>query len=84
MSLTELKSLAGCAGSSKIVMGCISKADEGRYILEDESASVPVDLSGAETTAGFFTGALLATDFQSILVSFPMAACYVSCVGLET
>ena len=57
--LTELKALLGCVGQVKFVMGCISQLTDGRYFLEDMSDSLPIDLSDAQTTSGFFTG-----DFQ--------------------
>ncbi|GFH20559.1 uncharacterized protein HaLaN_17700, partial [Haematococcus lacustris] len=54
--LTDLQSLRGVVGASRIVMGCISRAEDGRRLmLEDTSGSVPLDISQAETTAGFFT-----------------------------
>ncbi|KAF5832407.1 hypothetical protein DUNSADRAFT_11709, partial [Dunaliella salina] len=55
--LTDLQSLRGVLNQPRIVMGCISKAEDGRrFVLEDASGSVPLDLSEAVTTAGFFTG----------------------------
>ena len=37
-------------------MGCISQLQDGRYFLEDLSDALPIDLSEAQTTSGFFTG----------------------------
>ena len=54
--LTELKALLGCVGQVRFVMGCISQLQDGRYFLEDMSDSLPIDLSDAQTTSGFFTG----------------------------
>ncbi|EIE23695.1 DNA polymerase epsilon, subunit B [Coccomyxa subellipsoidea C-169] len=55
VELTELKALLGCVGQVKFVMGCISQLTDGRYFLEDMSDSLPIDLSDAQTTSGFFT-----------------------------
>ena len=54
--LTELKALLGCVGETRFVMGCISQLQDGRYFLEDLSDALPIDLSEAQTTSGFFTG----------------------------
>ncbi len=59
--LTELKALLGCVGQVRFVMGCISQLQDGRYFLEDMSDSLPIDLSDAQTTSGFFTGDLVHT-----------------------
>ncbi len=56
MQLTELKALLGCVGETRFVMGCISQLQDGRYFLEDLSDALPIDLSEAQTTSGFFTG----------------------------
>jgi hypothetical protein len=56
--LTEVKALVGQVGATRYVMGCISQLEDGRYFLEDLSDAVPIDVSGAETTPGFFTGEL--------------------------
>ncbi len=37
-------------------MGCISQLQDGRYFLEDLSDALPIELSEAQTTSGFFTG----------------------------
>ncbi len=58
--LTELKALLGCVGQVRFVMGCISQLQDGRYFLEDMSDSLPIDLTEAQTTSGFFTGELAA------------------------
>ena len=54
--MTELKALLGCVGETRFVMGCISQLQDGRYFLEDLSDALPIDLSEAQTTSGFFTG----------------------------
>lgn len=54
--LTELKALLGCVGQTRFVMGAISQLQDGRYFLEDLSDALPIDLSEAQTTSGFFTG----------------------------
>ena len=56
LQLTELKALLGCVGETRFVMGCISQLQDGRYFLEDLSDALPIDLSEAQTTSGFFTG----------------------------
>ena len=43
-------------GETRFVMGCISQLQDGRYFLEDLSDALPIDLSDAQTTSGFFTG----------------------------
>ena len=43
-------------GETRFVMGCISQLQDGRYFLEDLSDALPIDLSEAQTTSGFFTG----------------------------
>lgn len=53
--LTDLQALKGVVGEPRIVMGCISQLEDGRHVLEDITASVPLDLSACQTTAGFFT-----------------------------
>jgi hypothetical protein len=57
--LTELKALLGCVGQTRFVMGAISQLQDGRYYLEDLSDALPIDLSDAQTTSGFFTGTRL-------------------------
>lgn len=54
--LTDIQSLKGAIGARKYVVGCISRSEDGRYVLEDSSASVPFDMSSAEAEAGFYTG----------------------------
>lgn len=51
--LTPLQSLLGTSGT-KFIIGVISQLEDGRYFLEDLTATVPLDLSHALTTAGFF------------------------------
>ena len=43
-------------GETRFVMGCISQLQDGRYFLEDLSDALPIELSEAQTTSGFFTG----------------------------
>jgi hypothetical protein len=45
------------AQTRQVVLACISRAEDGRYTLEDHSGHVPLDLKEAQTAAGFFTGA---------------------------
>jgi DNA polymerase epsilon subunit 2 len=52
--ITMLQSLVGCTGN-RWVMGVILQVEDGRFHLEDLSAVVPVDISEAKITAGFFT-----------------------------
>lgn len=52
--ITPLQSLVGCSGN-RWVMGVILQVEDGRFHLEDLTAIVPVDISDAKTTAGFFT-----------------------------
>lgn len=56
--LTELKALLGCVGRQRFVCGCIAQLADGRYFLEDLSDALPIDLAGAATTSGLFTGTL--------------------------
>ncbi|KAK9814165.1 hypothetical protein WJX72_001491 [[Myrmecia] bisecta] len=53
--LTELKALLGLVGQTRYVMGCISQLEDGRFFLEDLSASVPLDITEAATVDGFVT-----------------------------
>ncbi len=57
VQLTELKALLGCVGQTRFVCGAIAQLADGRYFLEDLSDALPIDLSGAATTSGLFTGA---------------------------
>ena len=57
MQLTELKALLGCVGQTRFVCGAIAQLADERYFLEDLSDALPIDLSGAATTSGLFTGA---------------------------
>ena len=59
MQLTEIKALLGTRGQTRFVMGCISQPEDGRYALEDPSGIIRMDLSGAITTSGFYTGGAL-------------------------
>eukprot|EP00873_Tetraselmis_striata_P041547 jgi/Tetstr1/461811/TSEL_006893.t1 len=53
--ITELKNLHSSGGQSRFVMGCISQLEDGRYFLEDLSGALPIDLTGAVSTSGYFT-----------------------------
>ncbi|KAG2497843.1 hypothetical protein HYH03_004110 [Edaphochlamys debaryana] len=55
VQLTDLQSLKGVFGVTRYVLGCISRAEDGRYVLEDTTGSVKLDLSAAMTAAGFYT-----------------------------
>ena len=48
--------MLGVVGETRYVMGCISQLEDGRYSLEDLSASLPVDLDSAQLAHGFITG----------------------------
>ncbi|MCO5615087.1 hypothetical protein L7F22_069375 [Adiantum nelumboides] len=51
--MTPLQSLIGCTGK-RWVMGVISQLEDGRFFLEDLTASIPVDLTQAKITTGLF------------------------------
>ncbi|GLC72461.1 hypothetical protein PLESTF_001250200 [Pleodorina starrii] len=55
VQLTDLQSLMGVFGATRYVLGCISRSEDGRYVLEDTTGALPLDLSAAETAAGFYT-----------------------------
>ena len=48
--------MLGVVGETRYVMGCISQLEDGRYFLEDLSASLPVDLTDAQLAHGYITG----------------------------
>lgn len=48
--------MLGVVGETRIVMGCITQTEDGRYSIEDLSASLPLDLSSADVGHGFITG----------------------------
>ena len=50
--------MLGVVGENRYVMGCISQLEDGKFFLEDLSASLPLDLSQAQVADGFLTGAL--------------------------
>jgi len=54
--LTDIQSLKGIVGVRRFVIGCISRSEDGRYILEDGSGTIPINLSEVQTAAGFYTG----------------------------
>lgn len=58
LQLTELKAMLGVVDETRIVVGCITQTQDGRYSLEDLSASLPLDLSAAQVGHGFITGAV--------------------------
>lgn len=49
--------MLGVVDETRIVVGCITQTQDGRYSLEDLSASLPLDLSAAQVGHGFITGA---------------------------
>ncbi|XP_068658256.1 DNA polymerase epsilon subunit B [Aristolochia californica] len=51
--ITPIHSLVGCTGR-KWIIGVISQLEDGRFFLEDLTAAVPVNLSNAKITSGFF------------------------------
>ncbi len=53
--LTELKALLGLVGERRFVLGFLTRPEEGRWAIEDLSARLPLDLSGAECAHGLFT-----------------------------
>lgn len=54
--LTELKALLGAVAEKRYVLGFLSSPEDGRYAVEDLSARLPLDISGADCTQGLFTG----------------------------
>ena len=54
VQLTPLDSLVGSHGH-KCLIGMLTQVEEGVFYLEDLNARIPVDLSAATTTEGFFT-----------------------------
>lgn len=55
IELTELKAMLGMVGHPRIVIGCITQTEDGRFSIEDLSASLRLDLSEAVVAAGFIT-----------------------------
>ncbi|XP_058079436.1 DNA polymerase epsilon subunit B [Magnolia sinica] len=51
--ITPIQSLIGCTGR-RWIMGVISQLEDGHFFLEDLTAAVPVNLSNAKITSGFF------------------------------
>ncbi|XP_020271297.1 DNA polymerase epsilon subunit B-like isoform X1 [Asparagus officinalis] len=51
--ITPIQSLIGCTGR-RWLMGVISQLEEGHFYLEDLTAAVPIDLTNAKITSGFF------------------------------
>ena len=56
VQLTEVKALVGMVDERRTIMGIIRQLEDDRFFIQDESGSVPVDLSEAGTIAGFFVG----------------------------
>ena len=56
MQLSSIKALAGTPGNTSFVLGSITQPEDGRYYLEDPTGIVPIDLTQAVTTTGFYTG----------------------------
>ena len=54
--LTDIQSLKGIVGARRFVIGCISRSEDGRYLLEDGSGTIPLNLTVVQTAAGFYTG----------------------------
>lgn len=55
ISLTAIEGLLGATGT-KILLGIIHQGQDGQYLLEDPSSSVPMDISQAEFLSdGFIT-----------------------------
>lgn len=48
--------MLGVVGQTRFVMGCITQTEDGRFSIEDLSASLRLDLSDAVVAAGFMTG----------------------------
>ncbi|CAL5001697.1 unnamed protein product [Urochloa decumbens] len=51
--ITSIQSLIGCTGR-RWIMGVISQLEERQFYLEDLTGAVPIDLSNAKITSGFF------------------------------
>lgn len=43
-------------GVTRYVLGALSAGEGGGLVLEDAGGCVPIDVSGAVTAAGFYTG----------------------------
>lgn len=54
LQLTPIDSLLGSSGVRN-VLGMLAQLEDGKWFLEDEKGSIPVDLSNATITAGLFT-----------------------------
>ena len=78
LRLTPIEALLGSSGC-RTLLGTISQVEEGKYYLEDLSASVPVDLSAAQTMGGLITegctviaeGELRDGTFHVDMIGFP-------------
>ena len=64
VQLSSIKALVGNPGQTTFILGSITQPEDGRYYLEDPTASIPIDLSNAVTTTGFYTGARPSADLQ--------------------
>lgn len=51
--MITIQSLIACAGK-RWIMGVISQLEDGNFFLEDLTAAIPIDLSQAKITTGFF------------------------------
>eukprot|EP01018_Ginkgo_biloba_P028571 Gb_41127 [translate_table: standard] len=51
--MTPIQSLIGCTGK-RWIMGVISQLEDGHFFLEDLTGAIPIDLSHAKITTGFF------------------------------
>lgn len=56
VQLTDIKAMLGVTGQRRVIMGCITQPEVGRYALMDPSGTLPLDLSSTRTTSGFYTG----------------------------
>ena len=54
IELTPIDSLLGARGTL-VLLGMLTKREEGKYHLEDMNGSVEIDLSEARVTDGLFT-----------------------------
>jgi hypothetical protein len=82
VQLTELKALLGCIGENRFVVGCISQLQDGRYFLEDLSDALPIDLTDAQTTSGFFVGMALCQQSECLHLTLAMERSFaaISCL----
>ncbi|KAK9812075.1 hypothetical protein WJX73_003331 [Symbiochloris irregularis] len=55
VELTDIKAMLGVTGQRRVIMGCITQPQVGQYALMDPSGTLPLNLSQARTTSGFYT-----------------------------